>query len=110
MKPTLTKGDRGSIAELRVATHLMGLGFYVARNLSVNGPFDLIAVYKRRVLLVQVKSTLSLNSFKVMRQGNTELLACLVGGEIHYKAISRRVQKLVPGSLLARRPKRRPRK
>jgi len=53
-----------------------------------------------------VKSTLSLNQLKNLRNGGNDLLAVLVDGELHYRALDRRVQALVPGSILARRPKR----
>jgi len=55
-----------------------------------------------------VKSTLSLNQLKNLRNGGNDLLAVLVDGELHYRALDRRVQALVPGSILARRPKRPP--
>lgn len=102
----LSKGTKGAIAELRVATHLMGLGFDVAMMLSPNSPVDLFAAKGRRILRVQVKSTLSLNQLKNLRQGGNDLLAVLVDGELHYRAVDRRVQAMAPGSILARRPKR----
>ena len=105
----LSKGTKGSLAELRVSCHLIGLGFHVFKNLSVNGPCDLIAVKGRRIVRVQVKSTLGMNQFKNLRQGGCELLAVLVNGEIRYRGINRRVTSLVPGCILARRPKKRPR-
>ena len=106
----LSSGTKGAMAELRVATHLMGLGFHVARMLSPNSPTDLYAAKGRRILRVQVKSTLSLNQLKNLRNGGNDLLAVLVDGELHYRALDRRVQALVPGSILARRPKRQPKR
>src|SRR6266851_997798 len=106
----LSCGTKGALAELRVAIHLMGLGFHVARMLSPNSPTDLYAAKGRRILRVQVKSTLSLNQLKNLRNGGNDLLAVLVDGEIHYRALDRRVQALVPGSILARRPKRQPKR
>jgi hypothetical protein len=103
----LSKGTKGSLAELRVGCHLIGLGFQVFRNLSVNGSCDLVAIRGRRIIRIQVKSTLSINSFKNLRQGQNDLLAVLVDGEIRYRAINRRVASMVPGCILARRPKRR---
>lgn len=104
----LSSGTKGALAELRVAAHLITLGFEVARMLSPNGPTDLFATKGkgRRILRVQVKSTLSLNQLKNLRQGGNDLLAVLLDGEIHYRAVDRHVQSLVPGSILARRPKR----
>jgi len=98
------------LAELRIACHLMSLGFQVCRNLSPNGSCDLVALRGRRVIRVQVKSTLSINSFMNLRNGKNELLAVLVDGEIHYKAINRRVAAMVPGCVLARRPRKKPEK
>jgi hypothetical protein len=107
---SMSPGCKGSLAELRVACHLIGLGFHVYKNLSVNGPVDLLALRGRRAIRVQVKSTLSMNQFKNLRQGGCELLAVLIDGEIRYRALDRKVQALVPGSILARRPrKERPR-
>jgi hypothetical protein len=102
----LSKGTKGSLAELRVAAHLTSLGFQVYKNLGPNGVCDLVALRGRQNIRVQVKSSLSINSFVNLRQNNNQLLAVLVDGEIHYKAINRAVQRLVPGSILARRPKR----
>jgi len=103
----LSTGTKGALAELRVASHLITLGFEVARMLSPNGPTDLFATKGkgRRILRVQVKSTLSLNQLKNLRTGGNDLLAVLVNGELHYRALDRHVQSLVPGSILARRPK-----
>jgi hypothetical protein len=106
----LSSGTKGAMAELRVSIHLMGLGFHVARMLSPNSPTDLYAAKGRRILRVQVKSTLSLNQLKNLRNGGNDLLAVLVDGELHYRALDRRVQALVPGSILARRPKRQPKR
>src|SRR5207249_6845690 len=85
----LSTGTKGAISELRVASHLMGLGFQVFKNLSMHGSCDLVAISRRgRVIKVQVKSTLSINSFRNLRLGQNQLLACLVNGEIHYRARS----------------------
>jgi hypothetical protein len=106
MSAELSKGTKGSLAELRVACHLFSVGFYVFRGLSVNGPCDLIATKgKRTVLRVQVKSSLSMNQLKNLRSGGCELLAILCNGEIHYRGLNRRITRLVPGCILARRSK-----
>jgi hypothetical protein len=109
MRRELSKGTKGQIAELRVAVHLMSaLGMQVFKNLSVNGATDLIAISSRgRVIRVQVKSTLSINSFENLRQGRNDLLAVLVDGDIRYRAMTRQIAALVPGSILARRPRKR---
>jgi hypothetical protein len=85
----LSSGTKGAMAELRVSIHLMGLGFHVARMLSPNSPTDLYAAKGRRILRVQVKSTLSLNQLKNLRNGAYDLLAVLVNGELHYHALDR---------------------
>ncbi len=41
----LSSGTKGAMAELRVAIHLMGLGFHVPRMLSPNSP----TVFTRRM-------------------------------------------------------------
>ena len=70
----LSTGTKGAISELRVASHLMGLGFQVFKNLSMHGSCDLVAISRRgRVIKVQVKSTLSINSFKNLRIGQNDL-------------------------------------
>ena len=102
----LSKGTKGQIAEYRVAVALLALGFQVFKNMSVNGPTDLLVMRGRRTIRVQVKSTLSLNQFKNLRQGGNDLLAVLVDGEIRFRALNRRVQGMVPGSILARRPRK----
>src|SRR5229473_8104615 len=71
----LSSGTKGAMAELRVAIHLMGLGFHVARMLSPNLPTDLYAAKGRRILRVQVESTLSLNQLKNLRNGGNDLFA-----------------------------------
>src|SRR5256884_3587405 len=70
----LSTGTKGAISELRVASHLMGLGFQVFKNLSMHGSCDLVAISRRgRVIKVQVKSTLSINSFRNLRLGQNQL-------------------------------------
>src|SRR5215472_17347086 len=99
---SLSPGTKGAINELRVAGHLLGLGFEVARMFSPNSSADLLVARGRRILRVQVKSSLSLNQLKNLRQGGNDLLAVIVDGELHYRAMNRRVQAMVPGSTLAR--------
>jgi hypothetical protein len=101
----LSPGNKGSLAELRVTCHLASLGFFVYKNMLVNGPTDLLAIKGRgrQVIRIQVKSTLSMAQLKNLRNGGNDLLAVLVDGQIHYRAVNRRIQALVPGCTLARR-------
>jgi hypothetical protein len=101
----LSPGNKGSLAELRVTCHLASLGFFVYKNTLVNGPTDLLAIKGRgrQVIRIQVKSTLSMAQLKNLRNGGNDLLAVLVDGQIHYRAVNRRIQALVPGCTLARR-------
>lgn len=106
----LSPGTQGTVSELRVSTYLLNLGWDVLRSLSPNGSTDLVAIKGRRVLRVQVKSTLSLSQSKNLRQGRNQLLAVVVGGELHFRAINKQVAALIPGCTLARRAKPAPRK
>lgn len=108
MSTKLSPANAGSLAELRVSVHLISMGFQVFRNVLVNGPTDLLAIKGRgrRIIRVQVKSTLGMAQLKNLRNGGNELLAVLLDGQIHYRAINRAVQRLVPGSILARRPRK----
>ena len=108
MSTKLSPANAGSLAELRVSVHLISMGFQVFRNVLVNGPTDLLAIRgrSRRIIRVQVKSTLGMAQLKNLRNGGNELLAVIVDGQIHYRAIDRSVQKLIPGSILARRPRK----
>lgn len=102
----LSTGTHGAISELRVAAYLMSLGWDVHRSLSPNGSTDLVAIRGRKILRVQVKSTLSLSQSKNLRAGRNHLLAIVVGGELHFRAISKRISALIPGCTLARKQPR----
>jgi len=104
---SISKGTVGSMVELRVAINLMGLGWSVYRNLSVNGAVDLIASKGRNtVLKIQVKSSLN-GQFQNLRAGNCDLLAIISrdDGEIRYRARTKRVAKMFPSCGIVRKPK-----
>ena len=105
----LSPGTVGASSELRVAIYLLSLGWDVHRSLSPNGSTDLVAIRGRRILRVQVKSTLSLSQSKNLRAGRNHLLAVVVGGELHFRAINKRVAAMIPGCTLARKAKPTPR-
>jgi hypothetical protein len=89
----------------------MSLGWDILRSLSPNGSTDLVAIKGRnKILRVQVKSTLSLSQLKNLRAGHNHLLAVVVGGELHFRAINKRVAAMIPGCTLARKAKPTPRK
>jgi len=105
----LSPGTAGAASELRVAIYLLSLGWDVHRSLSPNGSTDLVAIRGRKFLRVQVKSTLSLSQSKNLRTGRNHLLAVVVGGELHFRAINKRVAAMIPGCTLARKAKAAPR-
>jgi hypothetical protein len=102
----LSPGTTGAVAELRVACYLISLGWDVFRSLSPNGSTDLVAIRGRRVLRIQVKSTLSLSQSKNLRQGRNHLLGVLANGELHFRALTKDVAVLIPGCTLARKQPR----
>ena len=52
----VSPGDLGACYELFVAADLIQKGFDVFRNLSPNGPTDLVILKQERLLCVQVKN------------------------------------------------------
>lgn len=100
----LSPATFGAANELRVAVYLISLGWDVFRALSPNGSTDLVAIKGRRhILRVQVKSTLSLSQSKNLRVGRNHLLGVVANGELHFRALSKDVAKLIPGCTLARK-------
>jgi hypothetical protein len=51
-----SRSDTGAACELVIAADLIRKGFYVYRNLSPNGPSDLVALWDSRVFRIQVKT------------------------------------------------------
>lgn len=52
----ISGGSVGAINELRVSCDLMMRGFYVFRNLSPNGPCDLLILKNDEIKMVEVKT------------------------------------------------------
>jgi Holliday junction resolvase len=104
---SISKGTIGAINELRIAQHLMFLGFGVFRCLSPNNPTDLIATKGRTVLKVQCKSSAN-GQWQNIRAGNNDLLVLAgLDGELRFRARTRRVARMFPACNLVRKPKRR---
>jgi hypothetical protein len=105
---SISKGTKGSIAELRIAANLMALGWQVFRNLSPNGSTDMVGVKGRVILKIQVKSSLN-GQYQNLRAGNNQLLAIIGSddGEIRYRAASRAIARMFPSCGLIRKPKKR---
>jgi hypothetical protein len=103
----ISKGTKGAISELRIATNLMALGWDVYRCYSPNAGTDLVALKGRTTLRVQVKSSLN-GQYENLRQGSNDLLG-IVGpdNEIRYRARTKQVAKMFPSCGLARPPKHR---
>lgn len=55
-KVKLNSVTKGAIQELRVSVDLMNKKFYVFRAFSQSTPFDLVAFFKGRHFLIDVKS------------------------------------------------------
>src|SRR6202166_141823 len=101
----------GVPAEIRVDLYLLSHGWNVHRSLAPNGSSHLVAIKGRnKILRVQVKSTFSLSQLKNLRAGHNHLLAVVVGGELHFRAINKRVAAMIPGCTLARKAKTAPRR
>jgi hypothetical protein len=109
----LSKSNRGAVGEYRVALALLAAGWLVFRCMTPNSPVDLILCRRGHVLKCQVKSTnqvkygSSAGNPKNLRQGSNDVLAVVLPDQILYKVRTRRIQRMFPGSVLARPPKRR---
>jgi hypothetical protein len=115
----LSKSNKGALAELRVALMLAGTGVWtVFPNMMPNGAVDLVLLHNHRGLLLkcQVKSATAAGGAstagnpKNLRQGNQDVLAVVTPDNILFKVKNRRIQKLFPGSVLARRTKKKSQK
>ncbi len=58
VSPDLDRGEIGAMGELRVSADLIARGYYVFRNLSPTGPFDLAAYRNGKLLRIEVRSGL----------------------------------------------------
>jgi hypothetical protein len=102
----LSKSNKGALAELRVATLLIAQGWFVFQCFTPNSPVDMIALRRGHTLKIQVKSGANGGNPKFLRQGNNDVLAVVGVDSVLFKVRNRRIQKLFPGSTLARRSKR----
>jgi Holliday junction resolvase len=100
----LSKSNKGALSEYRVAVHLLANGWSVYRNMTPNGSVDLVIQRRGHLLKTQVKSIANGNGGnpKHLRQGNNDVLAVVGPDHIIFKVRSRRIQRLFPGSILAR--------
>ena len=103
----LSKSNKGALAELRVAVFLIAQGWYVFHSLTPNSPVDMVAIRRGHTLKIQVKSGANGGNPKHLRQGNNDILAVCSPDAILLKVRNRQIQKLFPGSVLARPAKRR---
>lgn len=84
-KTLVSIGDKGAIAELIVAADLMNKGYDVFRNLSPNGPADLISLKDGKLQLVQVKKRRKINGSFEQFIGSCDVLAIVSDtGKIQY--------------------------
>ncbi|HEY4710097.1 MAG TPA: hypothetical protein VIH46_08005 [Candidatus Acidoferrales bacterium] len=75
-------GDLGAAYELAVAADLIKRGFDVFRNLSPNGPADLLVIKSKKILRVQVKGTYA--GRYVFAQSGCDIFAAHSGGSLTY--------------------------
>jgi len=108
----LSKSNKGALAEYRVGCFLISTGGWIVfRCMTPNSAIDLILWRKNHLLKCQVKSaaatgTATAGNPKHLRQGHADVLAVVGPDTILFKVKNRRIQKLFPGSILARLPKR----
>src|SRR5260370_37710101 len=91
----ISTGDLGASYELFVAAELIQKGFDVFRNLSPNGPADLVVYKDGHLLRVQVKGRAKCNVPVALR--TFDVLATYSGGPSHY-AVPRALERLFFGS------------
>jgi hypothetical protein len=108
----LSKSNKGALAEYRVACLLLATNWIVFRCMTPNSPVDLVLCRRGHTLKCQVKSTsgggaANAGNPKNLRQGRNDVLAVVTPDTIIFKVRSRQIQRLFPGSILARPPKRR---
>ena len=109
----LSKSNKGSLAEYKVVCLCLSLGWYVFMCATPNCPTDLILTRGNHIVLkAQVKSSTTATGAsnagnpKHLRQGGNDVLFVLTLDTILIKVKDRRIQKMFPGSILARPPKR----
>lgn len=109
----LSKSNKGALAEYRVACLLLAASWIVFRCMTPNSPVDLILVRRGHVLKCQVKSASGTGAAtagnpKHLRQGQNDVLAVVTPDTIIFKVRNRRIQRLFPGSILARPSRKHP--
>jgi hypothetical protein len=107
----LSKSNKGALAEYRVAVLLLAANWNVFRCMTPNSSVDLVLIRRGHTLKCQVKSASgagagTAGNRKNLRQGNNDVLAVVTPDNIIFKVRSRRIQRLFPGSILARPVKR----
>ncbi len=107
----LSKSNKGALAEYRVACLLLASNWLVFRCMTPNSAVDMILWRRNHVLKCQVKSAAGAGAStagnpKHLRQGRNDVLAVVTPETIVFKVRNRQIQKLFPGSILARPPKR----
>jgi len=108
----LSKSNKGALAEYRVACLILaGGGWLVFRCMTPNSAVDLILWRRNHLLRCQVESSSGAGAAtagnpKHLRQGKNDILAVVTSETIIFKVRNRQIQKLFPGSILARPPKK----
>jgi paraquat-inducible protein B len=111
----LSKGNKGALAELRVAMMLATTGTWtVFPNMLPNSDVDMVLLHNYRgyLLKCQVKSSYdgvgaaAAGNHKHLRQGRNDVLAIVTVDSVVFKVRNRKIQQLFPGSVLARPPKK----
>jgi hypothetical protein len=109
----LSKSNKGALAEYRVACLCLAANWIVFRCMTPNSSTDLILTRGNRYTLrCQVKSSSGAGAAtagnpKHLRQGQNDILAVVTPENIIFKVRNRQIQRLFPGSILARPPKKR---
>ena len=109
----LSKSNKGALAEYRVACFCLAANWIVFRCMTPNSDVDLVLLRRGHLLKCQVKSTSGAGAAtagnpKNLRQGRNDILAVVTPDTILFKVRNRRIQRLFPGSILARPLKRPP--
>jgi len=111
----LSKSNKGSLAEYRVLCLCLSMNFLVYLCATPNSPTDMVLIARGgrgHMLKCQVKSSSTgtgastAGNPRHLRQGRQDVLAVVTPESILFKVRNREIQKLFPGSVLARPPKR----
>jgi len=109
----LSKSNKGSLAEYRVLCLCLSMGWIVYPCATPNSLTDMVLLRRGHLLKCQVKSSSGAGAAtagnpKHLRQGNNDVLAVVTPENILFKVRNRQIQRLFPGSVLARPSKRPP--